>query len=169
MNHAMGPSDQFDRLKEFEEFQSNLKQSFAELQKLIQEESLEDVISVSYLDNQLEINVGNQILFDLGSVELKSEAQVVLKDLVHVLQGSDNQIIVEGHTDNTPIQSKQYPSNWELSAARASQVVRFFIANDMHKRRFLVVGKASNSPLAANDTAENRARNRRIKIGRAHV
>ena len=71
---------------------------------------------------------------------------------------------VEGHTDSVPIKTEQFPSNWELSAARASGVVRFLIQNGVDSSRLSATGYGAERPLVANDSAKNRARNRRIEI-----
>jgi chemotaxis protein MotB len=81
----------------------------------------------------------------------------VLKEDAHTIQ-------VEGHTDNLPIRQVQFPSNWELSAVRASRVVRLFIESGIGENRLVAVGHGSNDPVASNETAEGRMRNRRVQV-----
>jgi len=81
----------------------------------------------------------------------------VLKDDTHAIR-------VEGHTDNVPIRNANFPSNWELSAVRASSVVRLFIDGGIGQERLTAVGHGANRPVAGNDTPEGRQRNRRVQI-----
>ena len=75
-----------------------------------------------------------------------------------------NAIEVEGHTDNRAIETAAYPSNWELSAARASRVVRLLVASGIEEKRLLAIGHGANRPVASNDTTQGRLRNRRVEI-----
>jgi len=88
----------------------------------------------------------------------------VLYRVADVLKKEDQPIEVEGHTDDVPIKTAQFPSNWELSSARASSVIRMLIDNGVPAQRLVVVGLASNQPLVPNDSVENRAKNRRVTI-----
>jgi len=88
----------------------------------------------------------------------------VLRQVAAVLSKEELPIEVEGHSDDIPIATAQFPSNWELSSARASSVVRMLIDNGVPAKRLAVVGLASNQPLVPNDSPENRARNRRVTI-----
>ena len=88
----------------------------------------------------------------------------MLDKLVPLLARGGHTITVEGHTDNVPISTPQFPSNWELSAARASTVVRHLIARGIPADRLSAVGYADTRPLAANDTEAGRAKNRRVSI-----
>ena len=81
-----------------------------------------------------------------------------------MLADNEYAIEVEGHTDNAPISTARFPSNWELSSARASSVVRLFIEQGIVAKRLRAVGAADNQPVLPNDTAEGRARNRRVTI-----
>lgn len=110
------------------------------------------------------IDVSASLLFRTGEAILQPGAQDVLRQVSAVLGKEDFQIEVEGHTDDIPISTPQFPSNWELSSARASSVVRKLVENGVSPERMAVVGLASNQPLAPNDSAENRARNRRVTI-----
>jgi chemotaxis protein MotB len=81
-----------------------------------------------------------------------------------VLAGIDDAIQVEGHTDNLPIATSQFPSNWELSSARAGSVVRFFIDHEVAPKRLSAAGYSEFHPVATNETAEGRSRNRRVTL-----
>jgi chemotaxis protein MotB len=89
----------------------------------------------------------------------------VLTEVAAALKKIDGDILVEGHTDNRPLASQRYPSNWELSTARAAQVVKFFSeAGKIAPRRLAAVGYAASKPIATNDTPKGRASNRRVEI-----
>ena len=105
------------------------------------------------------------VLFDSGEAKIKPRAVPVIEKIAGLLQVDDNHPInVEGHTDNVPIHSSQYPTNWELSTARAASVVRLLIADGAPADRLGAVGYAQLHPLAPNTTAKGRSRNRRVEI-----
>jgi chemotaxis protein MotB len=110
------------------------------------------------------LDISASSLFGLGEVALQPASVEVLKQVAAVLGQEAQAIEVEGHTDDIPIATAQFPSNWELSSARASSVVRALIDNGVPGKRLSVVGLASNQPLVPNDSVENRARNRRVLI-----
>lgn len=110
------------------------------------------------------ISLGDRILFDLGKADLRPEARTLLARLAKPLSGTNYALTIEGHTDNLPIQSAQFPSNWELSSARASAVARFFIEDGFPKERIRVVGLADTKPVAKNNTDNGRRKNRRVVI-----
>jgi chemotaxis protein MotB len=110
----------------------------------------------------MEINAS--ALFNQGEADIQPVAKKTLADAAKVLVDNDFAIEVEGHTDNMPISTSKFPSNWELSSARASSVVRLFIDQGVLAKRLKAVGSADNLPVMTNDTAEGRARNRRVTI-----
>ncbi len=104
-------------------------------------------------------------LFESGSSRLTESSVESLKTLGNVLKELDGKIIIEGHTDDLPIKSAKYPSNWELSTDRAAKILRYL--NEFHEidsRRMVVVGYADSKPAYPNNSAANRAKNRRIEI-----
>lgn len=103
-------------------------------------------------------------LFTSGSAEIKKDALPALERLPKILNSAPGLIAIEGHTDNVPLSGDKYQSNWELSTARASSVLQFFISKDLDPNRFSVSGYAEYRPLASNETAEGRAKNRRVDI-----
>jgi chemotaxis protein MotB len=119
-------------------------------------------VTESGLGIAVEINAS--LLFDSASAELAPAAAPTLVALARVLAPLPNDIQVEGHTDNTPIATAQFPSNWELSAARASSVVRLFNANGVASVRLVAVGYADTRNIAVNETVEGRSRNRRVTV-----
>jgi len=104
------------------------------------------------------------VLFASGDARLDPGAVRALSAVARVLAPTDFPVIVEGHTDNTPINTPQFPSNWELSGMRASSVVRLFIEEGVDGRRLTASGYADQQPLADNATPEGRQRNRRVAI-----
>jgi chemotaxis protein MotB len=112
----------------------------------------------------LEVEMRTDILFDSGSAVLKAPADAVVRRIAATLAPFPNPIKVEGHTDDQPIASPLFPSNWELSAARAASVVKLFVANGVAPTRVAVVGYGAERPKASNATAEGRNLNRRVVL-----
>jgi chemotaxis protein MotB len=108
--------------------------------------------------------VTDQVLFDSGSAVLKTNGVNVLQLVGESLKTINNPILIEGHTDSTPISTPQYPSNWELSSGRAGSVARYFESLGLDRARLRPEGLADNFPVASNATAAGRARNRRVEI-----
>lgn len=122
-------------------------------------------VTISELKGRLTVNILDQILFDSGEAELKSEGQKILEKIAGVLvQHTNRQIHVIGHTDDVPIHRK-FPSNWELSTARATAAVRFLQEKaGVDPRHLGALGYGEFHPVAPNTTAEGRAKNRRIEV-----
>lgn len=121
-------------------------------------------VSVTQTNRGVVLDINAKALFDVGDATVQPGAVAILTDVAKELRDGDQSIEVEGHTDDIPIKTAQYPSNWELSSARASSVVRLFIENGVKGGRLTAVGLADNRPVAPNDTPENRAKNRRVTI-----
>ena len=112
----------------------------------------------------LEIEIKSNILFKSGSAVIKRETAPVLAEIGQILSRFPNMIRVEGYTDSQSIKSQIYPSNWELSAARAASVVRLFELSKVHSERLTAVGYGENRPVADNSTESGRAKNRRVVV-----
>lgn len=126
---------------------------------------LETAFSVESVERGIVIHFTDRVLFDLGKATLKPEAKEVLQALAQELKAWGNHIRVEGHTDNLPIRTAPYPSNWELSTARATEVLRYLIeVGGLEPQRLSAAGYGEYRPIAPNDTEEGRARNRRVDI-----
>ncbi|MBC7415970.1 MAG: flagellar motor protein MotD [Herminiimonas sp.] len=121
-------------------------------------------VRVTETSRGVSIEINDSILFAQGDAGLGPESSEVLKAIAAILKLDAHSIQVEGHTDNVPISKGKFPSNWELSAVRASGVVRLFIENGITENRLVAVGHGSNQPAASNDTAEGRMRNRRVQV-----
>jgi len=103
--------------------------------------------------------------YDSGSAELRPGSEPAVKRIAEVLSAQPNNIRIEGHTDNVPIHNLQFPSNWELSTARATEMIRLFITGyNIPAARLSAAGYAEYHPVAPNDTADGRAQNRRVDI-----
>jgi chemotaxis protein MotB len=111
------------------------------------------------------IALPNDILFDSGKTSVKKEGKAALEKVAQVLATvADRDFLVAGHTDDLPIKTAQFPSNWELSTARAVEVVRFLVTKGMTGKVLSAAGFAEFDPVVANDSDEHRAQNRRIEI-----
>ncbi len=112
----------------------------------------------------IEVDIRSNILFKSGSARLSPSAVPVLEKLAEILKPHGNIIHVEGFTDNVPINTEAFPSNWELSAARAASVVHLFTRRGVDPRRLVALGYGEYRPVASNDTEEGRRRNRRVVL-----
>jgi len=121
-------------------------------------------VRVSQTSRGVVLEINASALFNQGDAELQRAALKILSEVALILGAGDQAIEVEGHTDDVPIQTPRFPSNWELSSARASSVARLFIEHGVAAGRLTVVGSAANHPVAPNDTPEGRARNRRMTV-----
>ena len=116
-------------------------------------------------DKAVRISLAGDLFFDLGKADLKPQAQWQLRQIGKILQKNSFVVNVVGHTDDMPNHSELYPTNWELSTARASRVARFLIEEaQLSEKRFFVSGHAWLQPLVPNTTAYNRSLNRRVEI-----
>jgi chemotaxis protein MotB len=122
-------------------------------------------VTTSLTQRGLVVSLSNSAFFGAGEAELRPEAVGVLQTVAGFLKSSGRQIMVEGHTDNTPIHTVRYPSNWELSTARATTVVRWLIERySFQPRRLSAAGYGEYYPLVRNNTAANQAKNRRVDL-----
>ena len=124
----------------------------------------EQLISVTNTDTRIEVEIKSQLLFPSGSARLVSEAIPVLSNLALLFSTFNNPINVEGFTDDQPINTIAFPSNWELSTARAASVVHLFMKKGIDPTRMTASGYAEFRPIADNSTEEGRKKNRRVMI-----
>ena len=121
-------------------------------------------IQIASNEYWLQISLSNSLLFSLGSVKLKKEARAILAEMADLLRGFNNPIQVEGYTDNIVVNSAQFPSNWELSTARALAAVKTLIDEGISPDRLAAVGYGEYQPIAENTSPEGRAQNRRVVL-----
>jgi chemotaxis protein MotB len=123
------------------------------------------LITVTDVPHGVEIGVNAKILFNAGDARLLPDSFDVLNQIAQILQkDATGNVLVEGHTDSTPISTAKYASNWELSSARAGAVVRYLVERGIEPHRLAAIGRADNVPLVAGDDAAARAANRRVAI-----
>jgi len=136
-----------------------------ELQSAVANDILDDSVSIRDTSAGLIISLSEAGFFDSGSAEIRKQALPTLTKLALALVKAPNNIRVEGHTDDRPIHSAQFDSNWELSTMRATRIARFFMNAPLaDPARFSAAGYAQFHPVASNDTEEGRAKNRRVDI-----
>jgi len=155
--------------KEKEEQIERLKNAYDKLVLDMEKEIEEGQIQITQLADRLSVSMIDRILFPSGKAEITPEGLRVLERVGNVLKNTENKIIrVEGHTDNVAIHSKlqeQFPTNWELSAARAINVVRFLQDNvGIQAVRLQAIGMSEYHPVASNKTSSGRSQNRRIEL-----
>ncbi len=148
---------------------AKVKNTYDQLVGALENEIKRGELTISNLEGQLSVNLLNQILFDSGETAIKKEGQKVLKSLGDVLNKfPDKALMIEGHTDNVQISSRlkeQYPTNWELSTARATSVVHFLQDSvGLPGERLIAAGYSQYKPVASNEDSDGRAQNRRIQI-----
>lgn len=122
------------------------------------------LIEISRIGDTVEVAMKSQMLFESGSARLSPQAMPALEGLGRVLEQAGNAIRVEGHTDNRPINTLQFPSNWELSAARAASVVHFLMRVGIQPGRMAAIGYGEHRPVGDNRTDDGRQRNRRVTL-----
>jgi len=145
--------------------QQQLEHVKKDIDEVIKKEKLEGVSTTIDPEKGLIVSMKEKILFETGKADLDDTAKHVLDMLLPVLLKYPNDIIVEGHTDNVPIHNVQFPSNWELSTARAVTVVRYFVeVKNAPPKKFSACGYSEYYPVADNSTEEGRARNRRVDL-----
>jgi chemotaxis protein MotB len=162
VNDTASTSSAAAKLKEQEDFR-RLKQ---QIDAYARDKGIQDKVQTVIAQRGLVIRLlTDRVLFDSGLAELKPAATPVLGKVAEILrrEGS-HQVMVEGHTDAVPISGSLFPTNWELSTARASRVVRFLITGGVPQRRLSAAGYAALHPISTNYTGAGRSRNRRVEI-----
>jgi len=154
-NAPLGEIDEFEQL-------------YRRIRSYVDQGDLRGQLDLVKYDSEILIRFRDNVIFDSGKAEIRSDAEVVLGDIADVLAAYREEIDmirIEGHTDNVPINNAKYPSNWELSTARAVEVLRFFIERGALEPKMLsAVGYSEYHPVRENDTEAGRAVNRRVDI-----
>jgi chemotaxis protein MotB len=142
--------------------------TYQDLLEKMKKEISEGQVTISELKGKLTVNMVDAVLFDTGKAEVKQEGLEVLKKVISILKGETEKAIrIEGHTDDVPISgtlAKRFPTNWELSAARAINVTRFLQEQGIDPDVLSAVAYGEYKPISDNETPEGRAMNRRIEI-----
>ncbi len=134
------------------------------VEKFLLEEGLQDQVEVEVTDEGVLFSINAPFMFKSGGAELQNEPKTVLNKLAGFFTKFPYQVKVQGHTDSIPINSAKFPSNWELSAARAVSVARYFQSLGMPPEQIEATGFGEHRPLSDNATAEGRNKNRRVEI-----
>ncbi len=128
-------------------------------------EEMGNLLKVNINEQYIKLRLPSPILFDSGNTELKNEGKQVLTQIAEIVHSMPHEIVVEGHTDATPVtRSRRYISNWELSGMRALAALQHLIKKDISPKRLSAVAYGQLHPLFPNDTEDNRRKNRRIEI-----
>jgi chemotaxis protein MotB len=148
-----GDSDTIDKVKH-------------EMDNAVRDLNLEEDVDVRSAGNELVVTMKEKAAFRSAEADLIKESEPVLDKIASVIISNPSFIVeIDGHTDNRPISTSRYPSNWELSVARSASVLKYFInRHGIEPSRLSIKGNADHKPLAANDTEEHRAQNRRVEI-----
>jgi len=153
---AMSKADSDEEIK---------KQLEEQIKEVTSEDSKQKNISVISDERGTVVRIMDKAFYDEGKADLKERAKQTLDKIIPVVKSVNNHIRIEGHTDNIPISKGEFKSNWELSVRRATEVVRYLIEKgNIPPQRISATGYAEYRPVVNNDTAENRALNRRIEI-----
>jgi chemotaxis protein MotB len=140
---------------------TNMAQSLlASLAPLIKEGK----VRVMQTGRGINVEINASVLFAPGEAKLNQQSKQTLQAVARVLKDDTHMVQVEGHTDSIPIGTEMFPSNWELSAVRASSVIRLFIESGVNETRLQAIGHAATLPVDTNETEEGRQRNRRVQL-----
>jgi chemotaxis protein MotB len=156
---------QMDAKEQAEQQEKEIKEEAEEFKEALKNEITQGLIDVETQLNRIVIRIREKGSFPSGDARLNRQFVPILKKIHDVLVETDGRIAVAGHTDNIPINTPRYRSNWELSTSRATSVVHELLKlGQMPPERFVLEGYAETEPLAPNDSAINRAKNRRVEI-----
>jgi len=145
--------------------QIDIVESMEQIAEIFQEEALQDLASIEVTGpGEVLIRMGDKVLFAPGESELKPQAIRVLAGIANSIQEKTEMVYIEGHTDNVPISTPEFPSNWELSTSRALSVVRLLEEAGIPSEQLAAVGHSQYIPITSNDTPEGRAKNRRVEL-----
>ncbi len=143
---------------------ANLDKTVAALESSLEPFIADDLVNIKKTDRGVEVEMKSKMLFDSGSARLSRTAIKMLRDVSAILKPLPNQVVVEGHTDNVPIRTILFPSNWELSATRAASVVHLLGRFGIVPERMAAIGYGEYKPTATNDDEEGRQKNRRVAL-----
>jgi chemotaxis protein MotB len=136
-----------------------------EIRQAVEAQGIGEKVEIVEEKDYILVRLESEVFFDSGSADIRPGGFLVLQQFAEILRNIDNEILVSGHTDNVPINTPLYKSNWELSTARATTVVRYFTETlGLDPVKFTATGNGEFRPIGDNNTAEGRQRNRRIEI-----
>lgn len=146
--------------------EDQLKKIKQKIDNYVLENNLEKFVSTKITQKEgLIVTFSEKYMFDSGKADIYPEAKLVIKNIAALLLDEPNRISIEGHTDNTPINTAEFPSNWELSTKRATNVLKYLLEElKFDPKRLTAAGFGEWHPVAPNDTPENKAKNRRVDL-----
>jgi chemotaxis protein MotB len=154
------PTEQI-KIKEISEYQ----QMASDISKVVSQMGLEDTVTVTSSDRGVLMQVQGQVFFAAGQADLKPESQPFLDEIARIIKGSPYNVAIEGHTDDSPIHTERFPSNWELSTSRAISALRYLVDHGhIDPHRLSSAGYAETRPLVPNDTEQHQRQNRRVEF-----
>ncbi|MCD6266530.1 MAG: hypothetical protein DRG35_02460 [Deltaproteobacteria bacterium] len=138
---------------------------FKEMKSFISKMSLGESVNAEFTEGKIVLRVEGSVLFRSGSADLLPQASQILSDIIQIIQNNPQyDVDIQGHTDNRPISTPKFASNWELSAIRATTVLRYLIENGISGERLTATGFADLRPIASNYSPEGRRKNRRVEF-----
>lgn len=159
------PSDQQVREKAFTQETAQLAEVKRQIDKYIQDNGLTGELQTILTDEGLMIRIKENALFPSGSAAMLPESRRFGTEIAKMLLPLSQKVVVSGHTDNIPINTYDFPSNWDLSAKRAVNFMKFLLAQEkLQPDRFSAIGYGEYRPLSANENEESRAKNRRVEV-----
>ncbi len=136
-----------------------------DMRQMIKDKDIDDAVEVYSQFGKIILRIKGQVLFESAKANLKPESFEVLKQIARIFRDYPSyRLHISGHTDNLPIKTRQFDNNWDLSALRATSVLRFLLDQGISASRLTATGYGSTDPLAPNTSDENRARNRRVEF-----
>ena len=144
----------------------NLREAQEKIEQYVKENNLQDQVSTELSEEGLMIRLKEKALFASGSAALQDQAEQIVPVIAAILSSLPERVTISGHTDNMPIATAQFPSNWELSSARAVSLMRGLMGSQpsLNPARFSALGYSEYRPIADNNTEEGRAQNRRVEV-----
>ncbi len=154
-----------ERKERFQKETEDLEKLKKQLDTVISRSSLQESLQTKLTEMGLMITILDNALFDSGSAVVRPEAQKLAAEIAGLLVPQPRRVAVLGHTDNVPIHTDEFPSNWDLSSKRALNFMKILLQNpNLDPKRFSATGYGEYHPIASNDTPEGRAKNRRVEV-----
>jgi len=139
--------------------------TFHQIHSIIREKELAKNLSATFIEGRIVLRIEDQVLFDTGSAELLPEATGVLEGVIKIIEENPQyDVEIQGHTDNRPIHTAKFASNWELSAIRAATVLRYLIEKGVSGEKLSATGFADLRPISNNDNPDEQQKNRRVEF-----
>ncbi len=152
-------------LEDLSGLKSRENELLGDIDDLIKEKRLGQHIIAQISEGKIYIQIRGKVLFESGAAQLNEDAKPILDKIIGIIQDYEEfNVNIKGHTDNTPISTVQFASNWELSAIRATTVLKYLIDGEVNPMRLTATGYGDILPLVDNDSVENRAINRRVEF-----